>query len=174
VAHPAPPGNRLPPVALFFAPCRTPLVHTAGFDAVLEADVAGEEVEADFTGGAVGFGLGVAQSGSSSAKGRFSNGWKSFFQWLENLRRFFQWLEKIFGTPQRDRRKVKDKQDKGGQDCRREAGGVRKGRGRERGRMPNPPEGVRLWKMLVFYMFSILWHRRDSGLTGFTIPHDIA
>ena len=33
---------------------------------------------------------GLAQSGSSQWKGRFSNDWKVFFQWLENCAWFFQ------------------------------------------------------------------------------------
>ena len=33
---------------------------------------------------------GFGQSGSSSAKGQFSNDWKIFFQWLENFAHFFQ------------------------------------------------------------------------------------
>ena len=32
--------------------------------------------------------LGFAQSGSSSAKGRFANVWKKSFQWLEKFGRF--------------------------------------------------------------------------------------
>ena len=37
-----------------------------------------------------------------------------------------------------------------------------------------PRRGVRLWKMLVFRLFSILYHRIHGGIIGFTIQHDIA